>query len=138
MRAANPRPGGRIPDGWRECSKGGAAINGLAPVKTPLSEDFDTKLHPEERWTPADCLSACGGSRVGLFVDLTNTKRYYDPARLPSGVRYIKLSTEGHSLPSEESIQRVRLDHLPYSGRTHAHTHAPKNDTAPPSPLLPP
>lgn len=108
--ASGVRGGGRIPDGWRECSKGGAAIHGLAAVKTPLSEAFDCKLPPEERWTPADCLSACGGSRVGMLIDLTNTRRYYDPARLPSGVRYLKVATEGHALPSDESIQRVRRE----------------------------
>jgi hypothetical protein len=82
----------------------------LVAVKTPLSEAFDGKLLPEERWTPADCLAGCGGSRVSLLIDLTNTSRYYDPARLPSGIRYLKLKTEGHALPSDESIQRVRWE----------------------------
>ena len=102
------RGGGRIPEGWRESSKGGVSINGLAPVKTPLSEVFDGKLPPDERWTPADCLAACGGAKVGLLIDLTNTSRYYDASRLPREVRYLKLSTEGHMLPSEKNIERVR------------------------------
>lgn len=45
-------------------------------------------------------------SRIGLWIDLTNTSRYYNPAQIQSrGVEYTKLSCEGHGKPpSQRSI----------------------------------
>lgn len=57
-----------------------------------------------------DCIQACGGRRVGLVIDLTNTQRYYSPQELPQGVRHLKLSVEGHALPSSKQLDHIARD----------------------------
>ncbi|KAL1520285.1 hypothetical protein AB1Y20_023751 [Prymnesium parvum] len=101
---------GRLPAGWAESSPGGAALCGLCPVKTPLSEDFAL---PEriERWTPADCVRACGGEKVRLLIDLTASSRYYSPDQLPPAVVYHKMPVAGHGVPSEEQVACI-LDRI--------------------------
>ena len=115
----------RLPEGWLECAKGGVeatggvegkvgrAICGLCAVKTPLSSAFDPVLPPEERWTPAMCLAACGGSSVCLVVDLTATGRYYNGREEVEGrgVRYMKVVVQGRGTPSEAEMAGI-LDAL--------------------------
>ena len=96
-----------IPEGWRESSSGGASIHGMCPVKTPLSTAYDTQLLPEQRWTPALCITACGGANVRLVIDLTATERYYSPAELGQGVRHLKVATHGRDVPTEEQMEEI-------------------------------
>ena len=99
--------GASIPEGWRESSSGGASIHGMCPVKTPLSSEYDAQLLPEQRWTPALCITACGGANVRLVIDLTATDRYYSPAELGQGVRHLKVKTPGRDVPTEEQMEEI-------------------------------
>ena len=106
-----PPPPKRLPDGWLESDFGGPNVCGLCPAKTPLSHAFDGSLRPEQRWSPATCIEACGGSAVRLVIDLTATDRYYSPSELPSGVAHVKILTQGRGVLSEEQV-RTALDAL--------------------------
>ncbi|EOD19467.1 hypothetical protein EMIHUDRAFT_209015 [Emiliania huxleyi CCMP1516] len=89
--------------GWRESPKGGAALHGLCAIKTPLRAELCASLPAADWWTVSDALQACGGSAVGLWIDLTNTRRYYEPRELPQSVRYLKFQTAGHGLIEEQA-----------------------------------
>lgn len=106
----------KVPFGWLDSPKGGDAICGICPVKTPLSSNYE--LDPSARWTPADCIGACGGDQVRLMIDLTASERYYSSEELPSTVVYHKAAVSGHGIPTEqqvsavlERIQKMRDEH---------------------------
>lgn len=101
------RAGGKIPEGWRESPKGGAALHGLCAIKTPLKAELCASLPAADWWTVSDALQACGGSAVGLWIDLTNTRRYYEPRELPQSVRYLKFQTAGHGLIEEQAMRQI-------------------------------
>ena len=104
-----------LPDGWVHCAPGGAAICNLAPVKTPLSAEY-FENREIARWTPDDCVAACGGAqKVGLVVDLTNSSRYYQPSEVPPPTRHLKLAVGGHALPPPQLVERFlhELQSLP-------------------------
>ena len=83
-------------------------MRGLCPVKTPLSSAYDARLTAEQRWTPAQCIAACGKRKVVLVVDLTNTERYYDKHELAAlGVRHLKVATHGRGLPSDQQMRDI-------------------------------
>ena len=97
-----------LPEGWLESERGGGHVCGLCPVKTPLSSAYDPRLTAEQRWTPAQCVAACGKRKVVAVVDLTATDRYYDKRELaPFGVRHLKFATQGRGVPSERQMGEI-------------------------------
>ena len=101
---------GKIPTGWLESTTGGSAIHGICPVKTPLTEAYNLPANAA-RWTPADCIEACGGDRVRLLIDLTASQRYYSPNELPASVEFHKVQVAGHGVPNEHQVASI-LGHI--------------------------
>lgn len=97
-----------LPEGWLESERGSGNVCGLCPVKTPLSSTYDPRLTAEQRWTPAQCVAACGKRKVVVVIDLTATDRYYDKRELAAlGVRHVKIATQGRGVPSERQMGEV-------------------------------
>lgn len=70
-----------LPDRWLHCPKTGTLVNDLFfPFKTPLCKMYDAQIAEKRyRFHPADVFSSpfLNGKRIGLWIDLTNTDRYY-------------------------------------------------------------
>ncbi|ELT98784.1 hypothetical protein CAPTEDRAFT_220933 [Capitella teleta] len=103
---------GKVPERWEDYSPYGSVIPGTRFIacKVPLDDDITCKLSSEDLvFTPNDLISQLkdGGSRLGLVIDLTNTKRYYNPKRslFKNSVQHRKIFTEGHVVPSLEVQQ---------------------------------
>ncbi|XP_019869452.1 mRNA-capping enzyme [Aethina tumida] len=99
----------KLPDGWFNCPKYGVLIqNKFMPLKTPLSKNFDTKLPPENRFYPQDIFNVAKskGIRFGLWIDLTNTDRYYSSHEIfDLDCSYKKLACRGAGeLPSRPYV----------------------------------
>nr|CAH7716055.1 unnamed protein product [Callosobruchus chinensis] len=80
------------------------------PLKTPLSEKYNGKLPIEARYPPEEIFRRAAHNKVkiGLWVDLTNTSRYYSKKSIEDqNCRYVKLSCEGHGVaPSKRHVKR--------------------------------
>lgn len=69
------------------------------PFKTPLDRKFDRKLSPTDYFTPEMLIASMKsfGLKIGLWIDLTNTNRYYDKEIIEKqGISYLKLAQRGH------------------------------------------
>lgn len=95
---------GKVPDRWEEYIpfKAPIAKTRFIAFKVPLEQGICQRLPQKDWFTPAKLISSIKehGWKLGLVIDLTNTKRYYKPAEIEShGVGYIKLNTEGRVIP---------------------------------------
>ncbi|ULU10947.1 hypothetical protein L3Y34_014870 [Caenorhabditis briggsae] len=97
-----------LPDRWLHCPKTGTIVNDLFfPFKTPLCKMYDQQI-PERKWkfSPADVFSSpfLNGRRIGLWIDLTNTDRYYFPDEVTEkSCRYVKMAMAGRGMsPTKE------------------------------------
>ena len=54
-----------------------------------------------------DAVMACGGRRVRLIIDLSDSARFYRPAELPRGIRWMRLAVRGNSVPSDERVDQA-------------------------------
>ncbi|KFB37526.1 AGAP011155-PA-like protein [Anopheles sinensis] len=63
------------------------------------------KIPNNERFTPTDAIEQL---KLGLVIDLTNTKRYYNPQEFISrGVKYEKFAVQGHcGAPKLQAVRR--------------------------------
>ncbi|KZC05483.1 mRNA-capping enzyme, partial [Dufourea novaeangliae] len=102
---------GPIPPRWLHCPRKAIKLiqNTFLAFKTPLSSAFDTQVPEECRFT-IDMLFASLKSqklKLGLWIDLTNTTRFYDKENLEEyGCKYLKLQCRGHGeTPSDEQIK---------------------------------
>ena len=77
--------------------------------KTPLDERFDDQISVEYRFTPDMLFKSMKTYKVkiGLWVDLTNTERFYNKALVEKNdCKYVKLSCKGHGeTPSPDSVR---------------------------------
>ncbi|KFD51829.1 hypothetical protein M514_07356 [Trichuris suis] len=99
------------PQRWLRCPRKGKVISGIfLPFKTPLSHKYDKVVPEENRFYPSMVLKAddLGGKKIGLWIDLTNTRRFYDKKEIEdAGVEYVKLNCKGFGeCPSEEQVRR--------------------------------
>lgn len=108
---ADRRGPGPIPNRWLYCPRKSDSVicEKFLAFKTPLSERFDSQMPVECVFTP-DLLFSYVKTlklKLGLWIDLTNTKRFYDRQVVESkGTRYIKLQCRGHGeTPSEEQTR---------------------------------
>ncbi|XP_053998152.1 mRNA-capping enzyme [Hylaeus anthracinus] len=99
---------GPIPPRWLHCPRKAVKLiqNKFLAFKTPLSSAYDNQVPEECRFT-LDMLFASLKSqklKLGLWIDLTNTSRFYDKKSLEAyGCKYLKLQCRGHGeTPSEE------------------------------------
>ncbi|XP_076671110.1 mRNA-capping enzyme-like [Andrena cerasifolii] len=102
---------GPIPPRWLHCPRKAVKLiqNKFLAFKTPLSSAFDSQVPEECRFT-VDMLFASLKSqklKLGLWIDLTNTSRFYDKKSLEAyGCKYLKLQCRGHGeTPSEEQTR---------------------------------
>ncbi|XP_032870046.1 RNA/RNP complex-1-interacting phosphatase-like [Amblyraja radiata] len=99
---------GRVPDRWQEYAALGQRLRGTRFIafKVPLKKVFASCLLPGEVFTPMDLLNQIQeqSEELGKIIDLTFTKRYYDPEELPDGLHYEKIFTAGHEVPNAKNI----------------------------------
>ncbi|XP_044752230.1 mRNA-capping enzyme [Coccinella septempunctata] len=99
---------GPVPDRWLHCPRKAdqLILNKIMAFKTPLSSRFDEVVPPECRFPPSMLFDICRRKKIklGLWIDLTNTSRFYDKEDIESqGCKYLKLSCRGHGeCPSEQ------------------------------------
>jgi len=84
----------------------GSVVSGtqFIPFKVPLSSKLLRLVSDGvAKWGIDELMEAV--PRLGLVVDLTNTTRYYDSKKLQDmGVRYCKIFTKGHEVPSKDVV----------------------------------
>ncbi|CAL2030748.1 unnamed protein product [Caenorhabditis brenneri] len=70
-----------LPDRWLHCPNTGTVVNNLFfPFKTPLCKMYDPQIAEKKlQFHPADVFKSpyVQGRRIGLWIDLTKTDRYY-------------------------------------------------------------
>ncbi|CAG9858500.1 unnamed protein product [Phyllotreta striolata] len=91
----------KIPKGWLGCPDNGSSLiaRRFMPLKTPLNDKYLNKVPPGNEYPPSEIFERAENNRVniGLWIDLTNTDRYYDKSEIESrGCQYVKLSCHGH------------------------------------------
>lgn len=102
---------GPIPNRWLHCPH--KSLNFIAEkflaFKTPLSNRFDRAMSPDFYFQPDMIFKFVKSNkiRLGLWIDLTNTNRFYDRREVEdSNCRYVKLQCRGHGeTPSKEQTQ---------------------------------
>uniref|UniRef100_A0A158QR87 mRNA-capping enzyme n=1 Tax=Haemonchus placei TaxID=6290 RepID=A0A158QR87_HAEPC len=104
-----------VPDRWMHCPKTGKLVDGLFfPFKSPLCSLYDDQIEKNLRFHPEDVFNhpAIKGKKIGLWIDLTKTDRYYFVKEVEShGCIYRKMPLAGHgSSPTQDETDRfVRL-----------------------------
>ncbi|XP_061886854.1 RNA/RNP complex-1-interacting phosphatase isoform X2 [Entelurus aequoreus] len=97
-----------IPDRWLEYKAVGKRLNGTRFVafKVPLEQSLTRQLPPSQAFGPWELLDAIREDRqeLGLIIDLTFTKRYYQPQDLPASLSCVKIFTKGHVVPDDDTI----------------------------------
>ena len=100
---------GPIPERWIHCPRKAFSIVGdkFLAFKTPLDSRYDNQVedeffHPEMVFASAKNLK----SKLGLWIDLTNTSRFYDKNIIEQNqCKYVKLSCRGHGeTPNPETV----------------------------------
>lgn len=88
------------PPRWLKCPRKGQIIAGkFIPMKTPLCSSYDRQVPEAYRFPPGQLFDFVKGNRskVGLWIDLTNTDRFYSRAEIEEkGCQYVKLNCRGH------------------------------------------
>uniref|UniRef100_A0A0N4Z0I5 mRNA-capping enzyme n=1 Tax=Parastrongyloides trichosuri TaxID=131310 RepID=A0A0N4Z0I5_PARTI len=104
-----------LPDRWLYCPKIGKVISQIfVPFKTPLSTLYDSQISdPSLYFHPQDVFDAKlednkNGAKIGLWIDLTKTSRYYHEDEIrKNGCIYEKLPLAGHGQsPTEEETEK--------------------------------
>ncbi|XP_030079530.1 mRNA-capping enzyme isoform X1 [Drosophila hydei] len=103
------RGSGPLPNRWLYCPRKSDSIiaERFLAFKTPLSQSFQDKMPIECTFRPEMLFDYCKTLKqlkLGLWIDLTNTKRFYDRSTVEErGAQYIKLQCRGHGeTPSPE------------------------------------
>ncbi|XP_030382196.1 mRNA-capping enzyme [Scaptodrosophila lebanonensis] len=108
MSQQRERGSGPLPNRWLYCPRKSDSIiaERFLAFKTPLSKAFQDKMPIECTFLPEMLFDYCKTLKLklGMWVDLTNTKRFYDRATVEGrGAQYIKLQCRGHGeTPSPE------------------------------------
>ncbi|XP_022160011.1 mRNA-capping enzyme-like isoform X1 [Myzus persicae] len=99
----------QIPKNWTNCPS--MAIMSIADsfvtFKTPLDDKYNNKIPFMKRFNPQMVFShMCSYQQsIGLWIDLTNTSRYYSQYEIEDmGCIYKKLSCDGHGSFPERSL----------------------------------
>ncbi|XP_035910624.1 mRNA-capping enzyme [Anopheles stephensi] len=102
---------GPIPARWLHCPRKSEKLiaNHFLAFKTPLKREFESQMPIQCSFTPSMLfdLMKCHKQRIGLWIDLTNTNRFYDKHEIEdASCRYIKLQCRGHG--ETPSIQQTK------------------------------
>jgi len=106
-------PKNGIPDRWLDYTAIGSVIPGtrLVPMKVPLKKQLLQKI-PETNWLSCqDVVQHFQKNNIplGLVIDLTFTKRYYNPAVfIEQGVEHFKIFIPGHEIPSDDDVKKFK------------------------------
>eukprot|EP00095_Tigriopus_kingsejongensis_P004298 maker-scaffold346_size200932-snap-gene-0.7 protein:Tk04298 transcript:maker-scaffold346_size200932-snap-gene-0.7-mRNA-1 annotation:"hypothetical protein CAPTEDRAFT_167250" len=104
------RDPGPPPPRWLHCPRKSHELiaSKFLAFKTPLDQKFDDQIEPQFRFPPTMIMSSMRSYKVkvGLWVDLCNTSRFYDKKIVEDmGCRYVKLHCRGHgAAPSAEQV----------------------------------
>ncbi|CAI4222640.1 unnamed protein product [Auanema sp. JU1783] len=117
MSGPNPEraKAGGIPDRWLYCPKIGQVVADIfLPFKVPLCSLYDDQIDKQYRFHPEDVFKhpSVKGKKIGLWVDLTNTDRFYFTKQVTDqGCQYRKIKMAGHkqSPTVDEVDQFIRL-----------------------------
>lgn len=91
---------GPVPERWLKCPRKSVDLlqKKFLIFKTPLSDKFNDQV-PEQYRFPVGFVFTSMKSykvKVGLWIDLTNTTRFYDKQEIEAnGCRYVKLQCKG-------------------------------------------
>jgi mRNA-capping enzyme len=80
------------------------------PFKTPLDDKYFSQINPIDYFPPSMVLSLqkSNNYKIGLWIDLTNTTRFYEKSVVESaGIKYLKLNCKGHS--ECPNVEQTRL-----------------------------
>jgi len=111
MNSGHGKGPGPIPPRWLKCPRKGASLvgNRFLAFKTPLDERYDSQVDEVSRFRPEMLFNSMKAYKVkvGLWVDLTNTSRFYDKRFIEEqGCKYVKLQCRGHGeTPPQEAVQ---------------------------------
>ncbi len=95
---------GPLPERWLQCPRKASDLieNLFLAFKTPLDERFNEQVPIQFRFTPDLLFQLVKSNRqkLGLWVDLTKTNRFYDKKIVEANqCKYIKLECDGHDGP---------------------------------------
>lgn len=102
---------GPLPNRWINCPQKSDSFiaDKFLAFKTPLNRKFDSKMPSEYYFHPDQVFNFAklNKVKVGLWIDLTNTSRFYDRQEVEDhDCRYVKLQCRGHGeTPSSEQTQ---------------------------------
>ncbi|XP_067007621.2 mRNA-capping enzyme [Anabrus simplex] len=102
---------GPVPPRWLNCPRKSSALIGskFLAFKTPLSARFNDQIPEECRFDPKMVFMSMKSYKlkVGLWIDLTNTSRFYNKDVVESeGCKYLKLQCRGHGeTPSKDQTR---------------------------------
>jgi len=102
---------GPIPPRWLNCPRksDNLVANRFLAFKTPLDKKYDDQIPVENRFPPTMLFNNMKQHKVkiGLWIDLTNTNRFYDRREVEKeDCAYVKISCRGHGeTPPEESVK---------------------------------
>ncbi|KAJ8669304.1 hypothetical protein QAD02_000563 [Eretmocerus hayati] len=102
---------GPIPHRWLHCPRKSEKpiLDKFFAFKTPLSYAFDQQVPRHHRFSVSMLLDSVRRHHadIGLWIDLTNTTRYYDREDVEQyDIQYFKLRCKGHGeTPSEEETK---------------------------------
>ncbi|XP_053205509.1 mRNA-capping enzyme-like [Panonychus citri] len=98
-----------LPPRWLNCPrKSGLIADKFVAIKTPLDKNYSDKMKPGQLWTPTMALQAYKSQNVniGLWIDLTNTNRFYNKEIVEKEIKYVKIECRGHGeCPSPEQTR---------------------------------
>ncbi|EFX79220.1 hypothetical protein DAPPUDRAFT_128585 [Daphnia pulex] len=103
---------GPIPQRWLHCPRKAFSIIGgkFLAFKSPLDARYENQVDDEYTFHPEMIFSSAKSMKlkIGLWVDLTNTSRYYDKNVVEqNSCKYVKLECKGHSeTPSPETVSQ--------------------------------
>jgi len=104
---------GKIPDGWIGCPEHGELIHDfILPVKVPLHPNYDNHVKKLGKlWKMRDLfqLEQKFNKKIGLVIDLTNTRRYYCIESITQKKRiHLKQALDLYSnFPAQKDLDRV-------------------------------
>jgi len=101
---------GPIPPRWLKCPRKSDSLIGsrFLACKTPLDERYDDQVPIEFRFPPTMLFNNMKQHKVkiGLWIDLTNTSRFYDKNKIEAeDCKYVKINCRGHGeAPPQETV----------------------------------
>ncbi|XP_053687954.1 mRNA-capping enzyme [Sabethes cyaneus] len=99
---------GPLPNRWLYCPRQSETLiaGKFLAFKTPLKDDFESQMPAECCFTPEMLfqLMKTYNVKIGLWIDLTNTDRFYDRNDVEQNkCKYVKLQCRGHGeTPTQE------------------------------------